>query len=250
LILIGVVAFIFMSWIGGSKEDTVEESSKVILEQMFIVNYLKTPVEVDGRTAEMFELLSLIETSSEDGSFVGEDYKKISRLVRHDTQGIIQKTILRVTTRDFLDLDLHARKAEKDINTTDYPETEINKINGAEESAKNSTEKAKKHKERLDTTTYLGGAKKVVTPKEEEEKEVKTEPGSSPEHKKSYKPASEEEKARLTKALNQPKREVSKDVLVGPRGEPIRNIRHEEPTSIRQEQPPQEIQEVFEHFSQ
>lgn len=97
-----------------------------------------------------------------------EPYKQIRRLVRHDPEGIIKKTLLDITQKDLRDLTFHVRQAEKNINSTDYPEKEIEKINKIEETAKNLTEKQENHSKRLEETDYLN----IPKPPEEEKRPI------------------------------------------------------------------------------
>ncbi|MDD2822593.1 MAG: hypothetical protein PHQ59_00795 [Candidatus Daviesbacteria bacterium] len=156
----------------------------------------------------------------------GESYKNIQRLVKHDDEGIISKALLRVDQNDLK----HLYAAAKDnTNSTKYPDKEIKDINNIEETIKDPNQKREAHKKRLEETSYLAVEKKTPTSSEIEKPEEKTGPGSSPEYKKSYNPATQEEKVRLEAAFNQTRPEVSQNVLVGPSGEPIRNIYSEEP---------------------
>lgn len=175
-----------------------------------------------------------------------DEYAQVSRLVRHDTEGIIKNTLMGVTVKDLQNLYFNADKAEDKVNSTSYPEAEIEKINKIEDTATTPDQKQAEHQKRLDETNYLKPAEKIpVMEKAEEIKtaeatEEKPTPGASPEYKKSYQPASEEEKARLEAALNQPRREIPISVLVGPGGEPIRNIRPEPVISKPELEAPEE----------
>lgn len=113
-----------------------------------------------------------------------EAYQKIRGLVKQDVDGIIKQTLLRVTPKDLHDLSLHAKKAkEENVNTTTYPDKEIEKINKIEESSANPEQKQAAHQKRLEKTTFLAIAKSI--PELKETKEIE---------KESAQPASEEEK--------------------------------------------------------
>jgi hypothetical protein len=171
-----------------------------------------------------FEILA----STNEEKF-GDSYKDIRRLVKHDNEGIIKETLLKVSPNDLNNLADHLEQAKENINSTTYPKEEVDDINKIEADSKDRIQKRIAHAKRLDQTEYLAVTKKTPKEieKEEEEAEAETGPGSSPEQKKSYSPATEEEKARLMAALNTPKKEVPKNILVGPRGEPLITIPQE-----------------------
>lgn len=187
-----------------------------------------------------------------------QEYMDVRKIVLHDIEGKVGELFNKVNpNKDFSLLDQAYEAALKGKNTTTFEKEEIDEINDIEgDSKKNNREKRQLYEKR-----------------EERIKIQEQEPGKNPENKKSYNPASQEERDRLKVALL-PKEEVpknvlispsgqaltkpfaipekpSKEVLVGPSGEPIRNIYPEEkepeieieteptiyqtPTEIRQE---------------
>lgn len=134
-----------------------------------------------------FEILASVNKAK-----FGDAYKEIRGLVRHDREGIIKKTLLEVSQKDLHELTTHAKKSEDNINSTTYPDSEIEKINKAEGSA-TPAEKQKAHEKRLEETTFLGPFKKSIEEEKKVEVKEKIIPGEAPEHKKTYQPIPEEE---------------------------------------------------------
>lgn len=81
-------------------------------------------------------------------------YHQVRRLIRQDNEGIAGKVLKEITPKDLANLNQVAKKAEKNINATEYPEAEIEKINQIEQ-IKSSSEKRETYQKRLEESTYL-----------------------------------------------------------------------------------------------
>lgn len=236
-----------------------------------------------GRPVKLY-----VEVLANVSSTYKRDYDQVKRISLHDKEGKVGELFKKIKPNDFFLLDAATRAAQQNLNNTSYGDKEVEQINKIEADAKNNKEKREAHQQRLESELSEKQEEEKAEPetKTESEKEqagehkaeeVETKPateqekkqatpivpGENPEHKKSYNPASQEEKARVEAILNQPKEEIPKEVfisptgkvlikpakiqeevpqhiLVGPSGEPIRNIRPEtEPESQ------QEISEVI-----
>lgn len=138
------------------------------------------------------------------------DYKQVRKIVLHDKEGKVGELFKKVRPYDFYLLDSATRAAQQGLNNTSYSAQDIEQINNIEKTTKDRKQKGVAYTKRIDEITKV-----------EKQAAEQSIPGSSPEHKKSYQPASPEEKARLDAAVNKPLPQVSKDTLVGVDGKPL-----------------------------
>lgn len=96
-----------------------------------------------------------------------EPYQKVRMLIVHDDEGLVGKTLMTVNPKDLSILGLAANKAEKGINTTQYSDKEIEKINQIENSVKAHTQKKAAYQERLNKTEYLTPAQTTTEPEKQ-----------------------------------------------------------------------------------